>query len=156
MCSFRLGTKRQQQTPWAHNRKCVLLLLHASLILKPRRRQLKICCRTLKIVTRIESLTVHSPDLHLPVVGSRHDEGHAGVEGCPVDAAVMTLDAKKHTQVREIKTLKLDLKPKPGDYVSRSAHLLKNETICHKNLQKFRNYYIVEIHYQDFCFMYNF
>lgn len=38
-----------------------------------------------------QTLTVHPPDLDLPVVSSRHDERHAGVKGRPVDPAVMTL-----------------------------------------------------------------
>lgn len=43
------------------------------------------------------SLTVHSPDLHLPVVGSGYDEGHAGVKGRPVDPSVVTLDTETQT-----------------------------------------------------------
>lgn len=47
-----------------------------------------------QLVTRVRALTIHSPDLDLPVVSSRHDEGHARVEGGPVDPAVMTLDTE--------------------------------------------------------------
>lgn len=45
-------------------------------------------------MTRVKTLTIHSPDLDLPVVSSRHDEGHARVESGPVDPAVMTLDTE--------------------------------------------------------------
>lgn len=41
-----------------------------------------------------ESRTVHSPDLDLPVVSSRHDERHAGVKSGPVDPPVVTLETK--------------------------------------------------------------
>lgn len=41
-------------------------------------------------------LTIHSPDLDLPVVSTRHDERHAGVKGSPVDPPVVTLDTKIH------------------------------------------------------------
>lgn len=41
---------------------------------------------------RIRTLTIHSPDLDLPVISSRHNERHARVEGSPVDPTVMTLD----------------------------------------------------------------
>lgn len=47
-------------------------------------------------------LTIHSPDLDLPVIGSRHDERHAGVEGGPVDPPVVTLDTKIQSHVTQI------------------------------------------------------
>lgn len=40
------------------------------------------------------ALTVHPPDLHLTVVGSTHDQRHAGMECCPVHTSIMTLRAK--------------------------------------------------------------
>lgn len=45
---------------------------------------------------RVQTLTIHSPDLDLPVISSRHNKRHARVEGSPVDPAVMTL----HTEGR--------------------------------------------------------
>lgn len=39
-------------------------------------------------------LTVHPPDLDLPVVSPGYDEGHGGVEGGPVDATVVALKGK--------------------------------------------------------------
>ena len=36
--------------------------------------------------------TIHAPELDLAVVGGRDDEGHGGVEGHPVDAAVVALE----------------------------------------------------------------
>lgn len=41
---------------------------------------------------RVRTLTIHPPDLDLPVISSRHNKRHARVEGSPVDPAVMTLD----------------------------------------------------------------
>lgn len=43
---------------------------------------------------RVKTLTIHSPDLDLSVISSRHNERHARVEGSPVDPAVMTLDTE--------------------------------------------------------------
>ena len=36
-------------------------------------------------------ILVHSPQLDLSVVGSGHDQGHGGVEGGPVDSAIVAL-----------------------------------------------------------------
>lgn len=49
-----------------------------------------------------ESLTIHSPDLDLPVISSRHDERHAGVKSSPVDPPVMTLDTQIQSYATQI------------------------------------------------------
>lgn len=48
-------------------------------------------------------LTIHSPDLDLPVIGSRYNERHAGVESSPVDPTVMTLDTKGQVTQTQMK-----------------------------------------------------
>lgn len=52
---------------------------------------------------RSKALTIHSPDLDLPVISSRHNERHAGVEGGPVDPTVMTLGTKGQVTQTEMK-----------------------------------------------------
>lgn len=46
---------------------------------------------------RVRTLTIHSPDLDLPVISSRHNKRHTRVEGSPVDPAVMTLNTEGQT-----------------------------------------------------------
>lgn len=41
-------------------------------------------------------LTVHPPDLHLPIVSSGHDKRHCRVEGSPVHPTVVALQAKRN------------------------------------------------------------
>lgn len=52
-----------------------------------------------------EPLTIHSPDLDLPVISSRHNERHAGVEGGPIDPTVMTLDKKGQVTRTQMKMM---------------------------------------------------
>lgn len=41
-------------------------------------------------------LTIHPPDLHLPIVSSGHDKRHCRVEGSPVHPTVVALRAKRN------------------------------------------------------------
>lgn len=43
------------------------------------------------ILPREHTHTVHPPDLDLAVICSWHNERHAGMEGCPVYASIVTL-----------------------------------------------------------------
>lgn len=49
-------------------------------------------------------LTVHPPDLHLPIVSSRHDKRHCRVEGSPVHPTIVALQAKRKVTLNNLVT----------------------------------------------------
>lgn len=86
-------------------------------------------------------LTVHPPDLHLPVVSSRHDQRHGGVEGGPVHPPIVALQGKTSSLVREGNEDSMDeatgaadgpAKPQLRLFVTLSAHGLLLVTSSNK------------------------
>ena len=47
-------------------------------------------------------LTIHPPDLHLPIISSRHNKWHCRVEGSPVHPTIMALRAKRKQSLEAI------------------------------------------------------
>lgn len=47
-------------------------------------------------------LTIHPPDLHLPIISSWHNKWHCGVEGSPVHPTIVALQAKRKQSLEAI------------------------------------------------------
>ena len=54
-------------------------------------------------------LTVHAPQLDLPVICSGDNEGKGGVEGRPIDPSVMPLQDILHHRVSPAKEIRIHL-----------------------------------------------
>lgn len=68
-----------------------------------------------------ECLTVHPPNLDLPIIGPRDDEGHGGVESRPVYPTIMSLKKKERKKRRTASKQGLTSSAGKQDYCMRCA-----------------------------------